>query len=113
MTWDIGKLLQRDTLPTVEHFQLQQANPVLGIRLKLEKKKFRTRLQIYWLSYMTPKEVRLRLEIESACDIDGNSKYKELLDIIIDHFGCRHMEGMTDKMMHILKFRPEVPRGIN
>jgi hypothetical protein len=55
---------------------------------------------------MTPKQVRLKLDIETACYIDDGDKYKELLDIVIDELGVRHIEKIEDKVYAIVeKFR--------
>lgn len=55
---------------------------------------------------MSPKEVRLKIAVQDACDIEGGLKYKELIEIIIDEFGVRHIEALEDKMFTaISKFK--------
>lgn len=53
-----------------------------------------------------PREVRLRLDIESACDQLGLDKYTELLDLIYGELGVRHIEHEEERIFQmIMKFR--------
>jgi hypothetical protein len=55
-----------------------------------------------------PKEIRLNIEIQETMELEGEELYKSLLDILIDQFGCRHIEKMEDKMAFILGHRKTV-----
>jgi hypothetical protein len=57
------------------------------------------------LNNMEPKHIRARLHIQEACELEPEFRYKELLDIIIDYFGVRHIESMEEKVMKILETR--------
>ena len=60
---------------------------------------------------MYPKEIRLKIEVHDAMELTGEEKYKTLLDILIDQFGCRHISSLEDKMIFILGHRKESKFG--
>lgn len=54
-----------------------------------------------------PKHIRALIHVREACELDPEDRYHELLDIIIDHFGVRHIEKLEDKIIKILESKQD------
>lgn len=47
------------------------------------------------------------MHVREACELDSDERAHALLDIIIDHFGVRHIEKLEEKVIKILESKQD------